>query len=144
MRGKATTTRGKADGGGPTEVSSTLSKAAQKGDTKLEIDNSHEWEIGSKAIIGTGDHQESKFVIGLGSIILSAPLERSYGAHTLVQMYTPGKEEREQFNKAQAILCVHSILGDMIATAATRASASCGAVSSNSGRTRDSFLDQLW
>ena len=33
-------------------------------------------------------------------------------------MYTPGKEEREQFNKAQAILCVHSILGDMIATAA--------------------------
>ena len=56
-------------------------------------------------------------MIGLGSIILSAPLERSYGAHTLVQMYTPGKEEREQFNKAQAILCVHSLLADMIQTA---------------------------
>ena len=61
VRGKATTTRGKADGGGPTEVSSTLSKAASKGDTVLEIDNSHEWEIGSKLL--AGDHQESKFVI---------------------------------------------------------------------------------
>ena len=92
-------------------------KAAVKGDTKLEIDNSHEWEIGSKAIIGSGEQKEEKFVIGLGSIILSAPLERSYGAHTLVQMYTPGKDEREQFNKAQAILCVHAILGDIITTA---------------------------
>ena len=99
-------------------MSSTLSKAAVKGDTILEIDNSHEWEIGSKAIIGSGEQKEEKFVIGLGSIILSAPLERSYGAHTLVQMYTPSKDEREQFNKAQAILTVHSILGDMISTAA--------------------------
>ena len=43
-------TRGK--DGGPTDVTSTLTKAAVKGATKLEIDNSHEWEVGSKVVIG--------------------------------------------------------------------------------------------
>lgn len=105
-------TRGK--DGGPTDVTSTLTKAAVKGATKLEIDNSHEWEVGSKVVIGAAPDQESKFVIGLGSIILSSPLERAYGVHTPLQMYRPTKDEKEQFTKAQAILCVHSVLGETI------------------------------
>ena len=94
---------------GATSTKTQLSRAACRGDAKVEVASTRNWRVGYKARIGPpGGLQEERFVSALGSLILASPLDHGYPVGTPVQMFKSSKRELLQFKKAEAILCVHN------------------------------------
>ncbi|KAJ1457763.1 hypothetical protein M885DRAFT_514823 [Pelagophyceae sp. CCMP2097] len=97
-----------------TLVQTSLLEATAAGATFVRIADTHGWRVGSKVRVGYDAACEERFVTGLGSLILNAPLTVPHPAGAPVVMLKATIDERRLFKRARAIAAAHDVLADVI------------------------------